>query len=279
MRRPPTRRRMVTGLLLALVSVLGAVHAQYGYPPGPYDMYGYPYPNYQYPYVEQYGNPYGNPYAYGDPYGSWPAGMPTMEQLQQQSDALTQYLNQQMAALQQQIDAYMAEAMKPFVKYYRDLTGDHQLPDAQAGQAGMKLWCDNHPVECQQAIAEGNRNSSAWLQQSAAAHQQRMAQQQAGFDAYMEGIAGVAAAQDAAFDSWMAGQQSSYEAHQGFVQGVIREEGNYTNGAGQTMSLPFAPSNSWTYQSPAGNPLWFDATNNVWYEIDPSGNYTPYYGQ
>src|SRR5690606_27951445 len=144
-RRPPTRRRTATGLLIAVVSVLGAAHAQYGYPPGPYDMYGYPYPNYQYPYVEQYGNPYGNPYAYGDPYGSWPAGMPTMEQLQQQSDAFTQYLNQQMAALQQQIDAYMAEAMKPFVKYYRDLTGDHQLPDAQAGQAGMKLWCDNHP--------------------------------------------------------------------------------------------------------------------------------------
>ena len=290
MRDSVARRRTATIFITALALVAGAAQAQYSYPPGAYDPYGYPYQYpgtylYQYPYVDPYANHYANPYAnlYSSPYG-YPPGygstaLPTYEQLQQQADAYMESLNQQLAVLQQQADAELAAAMKPFVDYYRQRTGDHQTPDPQAGQAGMKLWCDDHPVECQRAIEEGNRNSSAWLQQSAAAHQQRMAQQQAGFDAYMQGVAGVAAAQDAAFDSWMAGQQSSYEAHQGFVQGVIYEEGNYTNGAGQTMSLPFAPGTNYSYQSPAGNPLWFDATNNVWYEVDPAGNYTPYYGQ
>src|SRR5690606_11424089 len=216
---------------------------------------------------DAYGNPvppYGYGMGYSDPYGTGMGsyntsyGLPTYEQLMQQSQANYDAIAAQMAQLEQQINASVAEGERMFAQYYRDQTGDLQTPDKQAAQLGQNLWCSNNPVECQQS----NQQAAAWSQQSAAAHQQRMAQNQAAFDAYQQGRADLSATQDAAFNAWMANQNAMYEANQGFIQGVIYEEGNYTNpSTGQTMSLPFAPNNNWAYQSPAGNPLWFDPSS------------------
>lgn len=231
-----------------ILSLLGVVFAQYGY----YDMFGNPV------YADPYGY-YGYPMTYG--YGADP-------------------LQQQMDALNQQIDAYLVEQLRPFVEYYRQSTGDYQTPDATAAHYGMQLWCDNFPVECQRARNTTTPEAAAWMAQSAAAHQQNMAQRQAGFDSWMQGVQSNAAAQDASYNAWMNSQNQSYEANQAWIQGVIWGEGNYTNpGTGTTMSLPFAPAQGWNYQSPAGNPLWFDANSNTWYEMGPGGSYTPYYPQ
>ena len=205
----------------------------------------------------QYGYGYGMPY---DPVGA--------------------AIEQQMAQLQQQIDAQVLELMRPFIQYYRDRTGDMQTPDAMAGQYGQQLWCQDYPVECQRAMTTTDPQAQAWMEQSQRAHQQRMAQNQASFDAYMTGLQESSAARDAQFDAWMAGQESSYRSHQDYVQGAIHGEADYTDPTtGQTMSLPYAPDPNWSYQTPAGNPLWFDATTNTWYEVAPNGFYTPYYGQ
>lgn len=259
---------------------LGATQAQAGY-----GYYGYPYGYEQYGYqYDAYGNVIGyydpnlyDPNYYNPSNSSMSFGtLPTYEQLMQQSQANMAAIEAQMAQLEQQINANVAQMEQSFIKYYRDQTGDLQTPDQQALVLGQNLWCTNNPVECRQS----NQQAAAWSQQSAAAHQQRMAQNQASFDAYQQTVADRSATQDANFNSWMANQNAMYEANQGFIQGVIYEEGNYTNpNTGQTMSLPFAPSNNWAYQSPAGNPLWFDQSSNVWYEVDPAGNYTPYYGQ
>lgn len=201
----------------------------------------------QYGYNQQYGNPGGYP-GYVDP------------------------IEQQMAALQQQIDAQLLVLLQPFIKYYRESTGDWQTPDALAGQYGMNLWCTNFPVECQRAHNTTSPEAAAWMAQSAAAHQQNMAQRQAGFDSYMQGVNSVGAAQDAAYQSWLNGQNASYAANQAWIQGVIWGEGNYTNPVtGATMSLPFAPAPGTIYQSPGGNQMYFDPSTNSWREVGGGG--------
>src|SRR5690606_21063339 len=121
--------------------------AQYGY----YDAYGNPIA-YPADYYDMYGNPYPPPYTGGYGFGG--------------PDPIAQ----QMAALQQQVDAQLLQAMRPFIDYYRQATGDQQTPDELAGQYGMDLWCKDHPVECERAQAQSAQDS-AWLAQSNAAFQ------------------------------------------------------------------------------------------------------------
>src|SRR5690606_5201489 len=99
-----------------------------------------------------------------------------------------------------------------------------------------------------------------------------MAQRQAGYDACMQGANSVGAAQDAAYQWWLNGQNASYAANQTWIQGVIYGEGNYTNPVtGATMSLPFAPAAGTTYQSPSGNHMVFDPATNTWREVGGVG--------
>lgn len=46
---------------------------------------------------------------------------------------------------------------------------------------------------------------------------------------------------------------------------------------GAPYQLPFAPAAGTTYQPPEGNPLVFDSPQNIWYQVDPDGWYTPLY--
>lgn len=256
-------------LLLALLTICGmalggTAQAQYGY----YDAYGnlvgYP-SGYDY-----YGNPlpYGVQPGYGYPqgYGMPGYGMGGVDPIQQQMDAL-----------QQQIDAQVLLQLQPFITYYREATGDYQTPDAMAAEYGMNLWCTNFPVECQRALNTTSPEAAAWMAQSNANHQQNMAQRQAGFDAWMQGVQSNSAAQEAAHNAWMDSQAGSYEANQAWIQGVIWGEGNYTNPVtGATMSLPFAPAPGTTYLSPNGNQMVFDPSTNTWREV---GGGATFHGQ
>lgn len=225
-------------LVAAAVVVSGTAAAQYGYGMYGYDMYGNPIyaPN------TYWNNPYGTMPNYGmDWYGVPGFTTPGYTLPQYGTDGMGGYtipgytlpggftvpdmhvpgygmgghggvdpVQQQMDALQQQIDAYMVQQGRSFVDYYRQATGDYQTPDYEALLRGWDLWCSNNPVECANAQNTVSPEAQAWMDQSAALHQQTMMDNQQRFDMWWMGVQNRAASQDA----W----------HQGFLKGVIQGE-------------------------------------------------------
>lgn len=295
---------------VALIAVLllgGAALAQYGY------QYGYPY-GYPYGYDTSgymYGNPYGydaSGYMYGNPYGydmsggmygmpmgydmsgymyGYPYGydmsggmygmngmngnnmgfgmdpMAQIDLIQQELQMRMQQIDQQMAAFDQESKARMAEINQYFIDLYRRTTGDTTSSNEVALYYGQQIHCQQNPVDCQLA-AQQSAESAAALAANNAAFQARMASQQASWDA-----------QNA---QWSADQAARDQANSNWINTVILGLDDYSSGAGgPTYQLPFAPSAGQTYQTPLGNPLVFDQSNNIWYQISPDGTYTPYY--
>jgi len=114
-------------------------------------------------------------------------------------------IQQQMAAMQQQIDMWLIEQMRPFINYYRESTGDYQTPDAEAMERGQNLWCTNFPVECERAMNTVSPEAQEWMDQSAAAHEQRMMDNQQRFDMWWQGAQKTSASQDAWQRSFLGG--------------------------------------------------------------------------
>ncbi len=240
------RRASRTALLAALLG--GAVWAQYGYDP-----------THMWPPLPGYAAP--GMAGYPDLSGMDP--MAAMDLIGQQLAAAMQQQQAQLDHYQQQMAAQEAQLVRYFIELYRTTTGDTTSPDQVAYQYGQVIHCQRYPVDCQIA-AQNARSSSQALAAQQAAWQARMQQQQATFDA--------------ANQAWWDQQAANDRAHQGFIDGVIYEVGPYTSAGGQTQMLPFAPSQGTYYQSPAGNPLFFDPTFDVWYEVAPDGTLTPFYG-
>lgn len=200
--------RSLLYLLFATITMtlVSAGSAQYGY----YDHYTNPFANPSAsPYTSLFPNPYANPYGgygvqyypsypggYGMPGTGYPGGVDPVQQ--------------QMVALQAQIDAQLIQLLAPFIKYYRENTGDWQTPDAVAAQYGTNLWCTNFPTECERAMNTITPEGAEWMAASAAAHQELMAHN--------------AQYQDARQAAWFAQQQANYEAHVRWILGVIHGE-------------------------------------------------------
>ncbi len=252
MMRSAAMNRLLTRVLLVTAALGGFASAQYqyGYDPA-YQMWAYPYgfEGLQYP-------------GYGwTGYGADP--MAAMDAIGQQLDAAMQENAARLAYYEQQMAEQQAQIQRYFIDLYRTTTGDLASPDATALYWGQVIHCQRNPVDCEAAA----RNSQASAQALAAqneAFQARMQQQSAAFDAWNA--------------SWRDQQAANDRAHESFVNGVILGVEPYTNSSGQTQMLPFAPSQNSSYQSPAGHPLYFDASSNVWYEVRPDGSYTPYFG-
>ena len=275
-----TRTRVV-GLVVALVALVlsGAAVAQYGY------QYGYPY-GYPYGYdpsAYMYGSPYGydpSAYMYGVPMGydmtgmfgvPGATGMPglgadpmaQMDLIGQQLQAEMQRLEQQLAQFDEQAKAKMAEINQYFMDLYRQTTGDMTSSNEVALFYGQQINCQQHPLDCQLAAQQASESAAA-LAANNAAFQARMASQQAAFDARNQ--------------QWSADMEARSQANQEWIDTVIWGLDDYSAGAGgPTYQLPFAPSAGQTYQTPLGNPLVFDQSQNIWYQIGPDGTYTPYY--
>lgn len=224
--------------------------AQYGYP------YGYPF---GYPFgYDQSAQMYGAPQA---GYGMDP--MAQMDLIGQQLQAQMAFYEQQLAMYEQQAQAQIAEINQYFIRLYRETTGDHTSSDEVALYYGRILHCQAYPVDCQIA-AQNSAESAAALAANNAAFQQRMAQQNAAWDARNQ--------------AWWADQAAQEAANRAWLDSVILGVGDYSSGSGgPTYQLPFAPSQGSWYQTPDGYPLVFDAPNNVWYQVNPDGSYTPYY--
>ena len=282
----PTQLRITALVVAASLLLGGTALAQYGYPYG--SPYGYPYgwdPN-----VSMYGMPsgydpsagmYGMPWGYdptvsmyGVPMGYDPSagmyGMPwgtdpmaQMDLIQQQLQAEMQRIDQQLAEFDQQAKAKMAEINQYFMDLYRTTTGDLTSSNEVALYYGQQIHCQQHPLDCQLA-AQQAAESAAALAANNAAFQARMASQQAAFDAQNQ--------------QWHADQAARDQANSDWIDTVIWGLDDYSSGAGgPTYQLPFAPAAGQTYQTPLGNPLVFDQSQNVWYQIGPDGTYTPYY--
>lgn len=258
-------RKLLSTIVLAALLLSGVAAAQYYYDPltGTWVPYGYP----AYAAPQGYhGAPgqYGAPAAYGVPgaYGMDP--MAAMDAMGQQLEAQLRQQQAQLDVYQQQMDAQMAQLVRYFIDLYRTTTGDTASPDEVAYYYGQAIHCQRYPVDCQIAAQNSQASAQALAQQNAA-WQARMQQQQAGFDA--------------ANQAWWDQQAANDQAHEDFMNGVIRGVDPFTNAAGQTQMLPFAPSQGAYYQTPAGNPLYFDPSFNVWYEYRPDGTWVPYYGQ
>ncbi len=189
--------------------------------------------------------------------------MAQMDAIGQQIQAQLAFYEQQMAAYDQQAQARLAEINKYFIDLYRSTTGDYTSSDEVALYYGQAIHCQQYPVDCQIA-AQNSAASSAALAANNAAFQQRMAEQGAAWDARNE--------------AWAAGQASQEAAHQNWLDTTIRGVDDYSSGAGgPTYQLPFAPAQGTYYQTPAGQPLVFDSSANVWYQVNQDGSYTPYY--
>ena len=242
-----------------------------GYDPSAF-MYGYPM-GYD-PSAFMYGYPMGyDPSAYmfgtgmfGMPGATGMAGMDPMGQMDligQQIQAEMQRLEQELAQYDAAAKAKMAEINQYFMDLYRQTTGDMTSSNEVALFYGQQIHCQQHPVDCQLA-AQGAAESAAALAANNAAFQARMASQQAAFDARNQ--------------QWSADMEARSQANQEWIDTVIWGLDDYSAGAGgPTYQLPFAPSDGQTYQTPLGNPLVFNQSQNVWYQIGPDGTYTPYY--
>ena len=280
-------------VLLLVLALAGVGTAQYGYPYG--NPYGYPF-GYPYGYDtsgsmygmpmgydmsgSMYGMPmgydmsgwmYGTPMGYGTPgamFGMPNMGMGTdpmaqMDLIQQQLNAEMQRIEQELAQFDEAAKAKMAEINQYFMDLYRTTTGDTTSSNEVALYYGQQIHCQKHPLDCQLA-AQQSAESAAALAANNAAFQARMASQQASFDA-----------QNA---QWHADQAARDQANTDWINTVIWGLDDYSAGAGgPTYQLPFAPAAGQTYQTPLGNPMVFDQSQNVWYQIGPDGTYTPYY--
>lgn|SRR5690554_1392141 len=240
-------------MLLAVAVLCGSATAQYGYyDPAAGGWLPYGYPGYADP---AWGAAY--PGAYGmDP-------MAAMAAIEQQIAAALRQQAAQIAAYEQQLAAQEAELIRYFVDLYRTTTGDMTSPDEVAYYRGQEIHCQRDPVDCQIAAQNAQASAQALAAQNAA-WQARMQQQQAAFDA--------------ANQAWRDRQAASDQAHEDWLNAVIRGVDPYTNAAGQAQYPPFAPGQGSYYQSPGGYPLYFDPGANVWYEVRPDGSTTPYYG-
>lgn len=206
------KRLLFPLFVVTAVAVTGMASAQYGY-----GMYGY----------DMYGNPVYAPNYWNDPYGTMPTygmggytipgytlpggfSVPDMyvPGYGMGAQGGLDPVQQQMNAIQQQIDAWMVQQGRSFVDYYRRATGDYQTADYEALMRGWNLWCSNNPVECARAQNTVSPEAQAWMDQSAAAHQETMAANQQRFDMWWQGVQMNAISQD--------------KAHQGFLQGVIQ---------------------------------------------------------
>lgn len=246
---------LVVGLLLASAT---AQYYPYGYPMGyPYDptMGGYQYD-------PTLGMNYGYPAGQGfDPnYGG--NSMAEMDKIMADLLAGQNYYMGQMDQIGQQIDARIAAINKVFIDLYRTTTGDMTSPDAYALEGGKYIHCQQDPLDCQLA---------------AQSSQAAQAAQQSSFDSWMAGVQQRDRDNDVAFGSWMQGQADQQESHDAYIRGAIQGVGEYGDpGTGTSYYLPYAPSQSTYYQTPAGLPLVFDSSRNTWYQIEADGTYTPY---
>lgn len=172
------------------------------------------------------------------------------------------YMNQ-MDQIGQGIQAKIAEYDRYFIDLYRRTTGDATSPDAYALEAGKMIHCQQYPVDCQIAL----QNSQASL-----------AAQQASFDSWMAGVKERDQANDAAFSSWMQQQDMQQAQHSEYVRGAILGLSEYgSTETGSSYYLPYAPSQGSYYQTPSGLPLVFDQARGAWYQLNTDGTYTPYY--
>lgn len=300
-RRTARRARRILFAVAAVLLLSGAALAQYGNQYGNQYGYQYGYP-YGYPYgYDMYGMPlgydtsgymYGNPlgydmsgYMYGMPYGYDMSGsmygmtgmygmpgtnmgygmdpMAQMDLIGQQLQAQMQQLEQQVAQYDQQAKAKMAEINQYFMDLYRRTTGDMTSSNEVALYYGQQIHCQQNPLDCQLAAQQASESAAA-LAANNAAFQARMASQQSAWDA-----------QNA---QWKADQAARDQANTDWINTVIWGLDDYSAGAGgPTYQLPFAPAAGQTYQTPLGNPLVFNQSQNVWYQIGPDGTYTPYY--
>lgn len=173
------------------------------------------------------------------------------------------YYMQQMDQSLQQSEAQLRMYEQYFIDSYRQTTGDYTSPDSVAYSQGMVLHCRQYPLACPLAI-QGS--------------QQATADQQAYNAAFQAGMQERYAASDAAFNAWMQNQDSQQRSHETYVQQAILGESNDGDpSTGTTYQLPYAPTQGTWYQTPAGLPLVFDSSSNIWYQIDANGTYTPYY--
>lgn len=224
----------------------------YGYAPG-YDMSAFLYgvdPNawlYGW-YGQQMGYDMSG-YMYGG-YGMDYLGQ--MELLLQQSQGNLDQAQLQALEYQQQLSAQLQEYYRYFITIYREATGDMTSPDEVAFNYGYEIYCQQYPVDCQLAAQQAQQG------------QARMADQRAAFDA-----------QNA---RWYEDQGAMAQANADWLNTTIWGVGDYSSGAGgATYQLPFAPAPGTTYQTPEGNPLVFDSSQNIWYQVGPDGSYTPLY--
>lgn len=254
------RRGALALLCAAAVGLAAGQYYPYGYPTG------YPY---GYQYDPTLGGMYGMPYyptQGGNQYDPTLGGMYGMPYYPTQGGMYNANLDPmaQMDLIGQQIQAKLDEYNKYFIDLYRKTTGDTTSPDSYALQMGQAIHCQQNPLDCQLAY-QGSKAAQA--------------SQQASFDAWMAGVQQRDAANDAAMAAWWQQQQSQEAGVADFNRTVIREEAQYTDpGTGTTYDLPYAPSQNTYYQTPTGLPLVFDPAFNVWYQINPDGSRTPYYG-
>lgn len=215
---------------------------------------------------------------FGQPSGAWPAAT---EQLQgagvapwgyvadpmAQMDLIGAQLQQQMDQLNQMVEAGMqsnnaelARINAYFIELYRSTTFDRVSSDQVALYYGQQIHCQSYPVDCQLA-AQGSAASAANLAASNAAFQRRMADRAASFEA--------------ANQAWAAGQAAGDAAHSQWLDAAIKGVDYYGAPGGPAYVLPFAPSQSDFYTTPAGSPLLFDPSGNTWYLIGPDGSRAP----
>ena len=156
-------------------------------------------------------------------------------------------------------EALQRETMAPFVRYYREMTGDHQTPDALAGQYGINLYCQNNPAECAAIDAS-----------YAAADAQNHAARMRDIQSWGAVSSGIAASNSSILDSSHQGfldrSAAQSEGHANYVQGAIQGESTFVDpSTGVGWSLPVMPDPNTQYWTPDGQPLAFDFQMGVWY--------------
>lgn len=208
-------------------------------------------------------DPYGNPAGQGFDWNYGADAMAEIDKMMADLQAGQSFFLGQMDQFGQQIQANIDQINKYFIDLYRTTTGDMASPDTYALQAGQYLHCQRYPLDCQLASQQSQANQAA---------------QQANFDAWMAGVQQKDAANDAAFGAWMRGQDEQQAGHDAFIRGAIQGVGEYGDpNTGTSYYLPFAPSQTTYYETPAGLPLVFDQTRNTWYQIEVDGSYTDYH--
>jgi hypothetical protein len=95
-----------------------------------------------------------------------------------------------------------------------------RLQAAMAANQQMARSFQPNPAHEQRMAQITERNSQVAMQQSTAQHQQRMADNQARFDAHQQRMQGRWAASDAQMNAWRAGQASNDEMHRRTINGI-----------------------------------------------------------